>query len=155
MGGALLGLLLLLQAPSQLNAAERFFSSRFEGTGTVHIIFSGRQVIRDVGRGRMENGVLVIDQVVQQEGAEPRRRHWRIRRVGSNRFAGTITDVRGEVTGEISGNVLHLSFRSTHGPWVEQWITLHPNGRTAHNRMIFRRFGIQVATVEETIRRLD
>jgi hypothetical protein len=38
---------------------------------------------------------------------------------------------------------------------VEQWITLHPNGQTAHNRMIFRRFGIQVATVEETIRRID
>jgi hypothetical protein len=151
---ALLGLL-LLQATPQLTAAERFFIGRFEGTGTVQIIFSGTDNVRDVGRGRMEGGVLVIDQVVQQEGSAPRRRHWRIRRVGANRFTGTITDVQGEVQGEINGNVLHLSYRSTHGPWVEQWITLHPNGRTAQNRMVFRRFGIRVATVEETIRRLD
>lgn len=151
---AVLGLLLLQAAP-QLTAAERFFIGRFQGTGTVHIILSGTSNVRDVGRGRMEGNTLVIDQIVQQEGAEPRRRHWRITRIGANRFTGTITDVRGEVAGEINGNVLHLSYRSTHGPWVEQWITLHPNGRTAHNRMIFRRFGIRVATVEETIRRLD
>lgn len=151
---ALLGLL-LFQATPQLTAPERFFIGRFEGTGSVHIIFSGRQTVRDIGRGRMEGGALVIDQIVQQQGTPPRRRHWRLTRVGPNRFTGTITDVRGEVAGEINGNVLHLSYRSTHGPWVEQWITLHPNGRTAHNRMTFRRFGIQVATVEETIRRLD
>lgn len=155
MSGALLGLLLLLQAPA-LSAPERFFAGRFEGAGTVHIIFSGRQNVRDVGRGRIErDGTLVIDQVVQQEGAEPRRRHWRLTRIGPTRFTGTITDVRGAVSGEIRGNVLHLSYRSVHGPSVEQQITLHPNGRTAHNRMVFRRFGIRMATVETTIRRLD
>jgi len=150
-----LAALLLFQAAPQLTAAERFFIGRFEGTGSVHIIFSGRQTVRDIGRGRMEGNALVIDQVVQQQGAAPRRRHWRLTRVGPNRFTGTITDVRGQVSGEIRGNVLHLSYRSAQGPWVEQWITLHANGRTAHNRMTFRRFGIQVATVEETIRRLD
>lgn len=155
MSGALLGFLLFLQATPQLTAAERFFIGRFEGTGSVHIILSGRSAVRDVGRGRMEGGALVIDQIVHQEGSAPRRRHWRLTRVGPNRFTGTITDVRGEVRGEINGNVLQLSYRSTHGPWVEQRITLHPDGRTAHNRMTFRRFGIQVATVEETIRRLD
>lgn len=147
--------LLLLQSTPQLSAAERFFSGRFEGTGSVHIIFSGRQNIRDVGRGRMEGNALVIDQIVQQEGTAPRRRHWRLTRVGPNRFTGTITDVRGNVQGEINGNVLHLSYRSVQGPWVEQVITLNPNGRTALNRMTFRRFGFQVATVESTIRRLD
>jgi hypothetical protein len=155
MAGTLLGLLLLLQATPQLSAAERFFSGRFEGNGSVHIIFSGRQNVRDVGRGRMEGNALVIDQIVQQEGAEPRRRHWRLTRTGPNRFTGTITDVRGEVRGEIRGDVLHLSYRSTHGPWVEQTITLQPGGRTALNRMTFSRFGIRVATVESTIRRLD
>ena len=150
-----LGLLLFLQG-AQLSAPERFFVGRFEGTGTVHIIFSGRQTVRDVGRGRIApDGALVIEQVVQQQGAEPRRRSWRLTRAGPNRFTGTITDVRGAVAGEIRGNVLYLRYRSVHGPSVEQWITLHPNGRTAHNRMVFRRFGINVATVEEVIRRLD
>ena len=153
--GAVLGFLLMLQG-STLSAPERFFVGRFEGTGTVHIIFSGRQTVRDVGRGRIgPDGALLIEQVVQQQGAEPRRRSWRLTRSGPNRFTGTITDVRGQVAGEIRGNVLYLRYRSTHGPSVEQWITLHPGGRTAHNRMVFRRFGINVATVEETIRRLD
>lgn len=151
---AMLGLL-LLQATPQLSAAERFFIGRFQGTGTVHIIFSGRDNVRDVGRGRMEGNALVIDQVVLQEGSEPRRRHWRLTRAGPNRFTGTITDVRGQVRGEINGNVLHLSYRSTHGPWVEQYITLNPDGRTAQNRMTFSRFGIRVATLESTIRRMD
>ena len=155
MGGALFGLLLLFQGAPQLTAAERFFSGRLEGNGTVNIIFSGQQTVRDISRGRIENNVLIIDQVVQQQGTPPRRRQWRLTRVGQNRFTGTITDVRGQVTGEINGNVLHLRYRSVQGPWVEQWITLHPDGRTAHNRMTFRRFGIQVATVEEVIRRLD
>ncbi|MGE0179132.1 MAG: DUF3833 family protein [Sphingomonas sp.] len=152
---AVLGLLLFQAAP-QLTAPERFFVGRFEGTGSVHIIFSGRQAVRDIGRGRIDSdGALIIDQVVQQEGAEPRRRRWRLVRSGPNRFTGTITDVRGQVAGEIRGQVLHLRYRSMQGPTVEQWITLHPNGRSAHNRMVFRRFGINVATVEETIRRLD
>ena len=139
-----------------LSAPERFFVGRFEGSGSVHIILSGRQTVRDVGRGRIDrDGALVIDQIVQQEGAAPRRRHWRLTRSGPNRFTGTITDVRGQVSGEIRGNILYLSYRSVHGPGVEQWITLHPNGRTAQNRMVFRRFGIRVATVESVIRRLD
>ncbi len=147
--------LLLFQSAPQITAAERFFTGRFEGSGSVHIIFSGNTNVRDVGRGRMEGNALVIDQVVLQEGTEPRRRHWRLVRSGPNRFTGTITDVRGDVTGQIDGNVLHLSYRSTHGPWVEQYITLHPDGRTAQNRMTFSRFGIRVATLESTIRRLD
>lgn len=137
-------------------AAERFFSGRLEGSGSVHIIFSGRSEIRDVSRGRVTpDGALVIEQIVYQEGEAPRRRSWRLTRVGADRFTGTITDVRGAVTGEVRGNVLSLRYRSVQGPSVEQTITLDANGRTAHNRMTFRRFGINVATVESTLRRLD
>lgn len=152
-----LALLLLVQAApaAQLTPAERFFIGRVEGAGTARIIFSGTSAIRDVSHGRMERGALVIDQVVHQEGAAPRRRTWRLVRSGPNRFTGSISDVSGAVQGEVNGNVLHLRYRTTQGPTVEQWITMHPNGRTATNRMTFRRFGIQVATVEEVIRKVD
>jgi hypothetical protein len=60
------------------------------------------------------------------------------------------------VTGEVAGNVLNLRYRLVEGGVsVEQTITAPPGGRTAHNRMTFRRFGLSVATVEETIRRVD
>lgn len=150
---ALLLAALLLGQPA-MTPHERFFVGRTEGTGTVRVILSGSHAVRDETIGRIErDGTLVLDQVVREEGKPARRRTWRMRRSGANRIAGTITDARGPVTGELEGAVLHLRYRSVEGPSVEQWITLSPGGRSAHNRMVFRRFGMTVATVEETIRR--
>ena len=151
---SLLGLLFLAQAAPG-TALERFFVGRTEGSGTVHVILSGRHGVSDRATGRMEGGTLVLDQIVREEGKPARRRVWRLTRSGGNAISGTISDARGPVTGEIGGNTLHLRYRLTEGPSVEQWIALQPGGRTARNRMSFRRFGMNVATVETTIRRVD
>ena len=144
--------LLLLQAISP----EQFFVGRTEGTGTVRVILSGSHNVRSHNRGRMERGgAIVIDQVVEEEGAAARRRTWRLVRTSGGGLTGTLTDADGPVTGEVAGNVLHLRYRSNEGPAIEQWITLHPGGRSAGNRMTFRRFGFGVATLEEVIRRVD
>lgn len=148
----LLGLL-LLQAPAA--PPEHFFIGRTEGSGTVHVIMSGRHGVRDRSVGRMEHGALLLDQVVEEEGKPARRRSWRLVRSGPRGISGTISDARGAVTGEVAGNVLRLGYRSAEGPWVAQVITLHPGGRSATNRMTFSRFGVTVATVETTIRRVD
>jgi hypothetical protein len=150
----LIGFLLLLQAPPG-SALERFFVGRTEGSGTVHIIMSGRHAVRDRATGRMQGNTLVLDQVVEEEGKPARRRVWRLTRAGGNAVTGTISDARGPVTGTVSGNTLHLRYRMNDGPSVEQSITLQPGGRTATNRMTFRRFGLNVATVETTLRRID
>ena len=153
-GLTFLGLLFLAQAA--LLTPEQFFVGRTEGTGTVNVVLAGQHSVRDHSRGRMERGgVLVIDQRVEEEGKPPRNRTWRLVRSGGNRITGTISDARGPVTGEFQGNVLHLRYRLVEGSSVEQWITFHPRGRTARNRMTFRRFGIEVATVDQRIRRLD
>jgi hypothetical protein len=151
---ALLGFVLLVQA--QPMAPEQFFVGRTEGTGTVHVILSGRHGVRDRSRGRIDaSGALVLDQIVQEEGKPARRRSWRLVRAGPNRIAGSISDARGALAGEVAGNVITLRYRLAEGPSVEQRITIQPGGRTAHNRMTFRRFGLHVATVETVIRRLD
>ena len=93
--------------------------------------------------------------IVEEQGKPARSRTWRLVRTAGNRITGTISDARGPVTGEVRGNVLHLRYRSAEGPNVEQWITLDPGRRTARNRMVFRRFGMTVATVESVIRRVD
>ena len=150
---ALLGLL-LMQAP--VGALERFFVGRTEGTGTVHVMLSGRHGVRDHSRGGMDrSGALIIDQIVEEEGKPARRRTWRLARSGPNGIVGTISDARGPVTGAMSGNVLTLRYRLAEGPSVEQRIVLQPGGRTALNHMTFRRFGFNVATVEEILRRAD
>lgn len=152
---ALLGLLLQSAAPPA-SALERFFVGRTEGAGVAHVLMSGRHRVRDRSRGRIDrSGALLLDQEVEEAGRRARTRSWRLVRAGPNRFTGTITDARGPVAGEVAGNVLHLRYRSIEGPAVEQWITLHADGRTARNRMVFRRFGVTVATLEGTIRRLD
>jgi hypothetical protein len=150
--------LLFLSAPAQPSgtALERFFVGRTEGAGTVNIIMSGRHTMRDRSTGRMDrDGALLLDQVVEEQGKPARRRSWRLARTGANGITGTISDARGAVTGDVSGNTLHLRYRMKEGPSVEQWIILQPGGRTATNRMNFHRFGLKVATVQSTIRKVD
>ncbi|HVQ08490.1 MAG TPA: DUF3833 family protein [Allosphingosinicella sp.] len=155
LASALLGLLLLVQAPAALGP-EHFFVGRTESAGTVHVMLSGRHAVRDRSRGRIERGnVLILDQVVEEQGKPARSRTWRLVRTNGNRITGTISDARGPVTGEVRGNLLHLRYRSAEGPNVEQWITLDAGRRTARNRMVFTRFGMTVATVESVIRRVD
>ena len=151
---ALLGLLLLVQAPA--SAPERFFVGRTSGSGTIRVVLSGQHGFRVRSLGRLDrSGALVVEQIVEEEGKAARRRTWRLTRLAQNRITGTLSDARGPVSGEIAGGVLSLRYTPTEGGTVEQRITFHPNGRTAENRMTIRRFGLPVATVEETIRRID
>lgn len=149
-------LALLLASSTPVFAPEQFFVGRTEGVGTVQVIMSGKHKVRVQSRGRIDRGgALLLEQVVEEEGKPRRMRSWRLVRSGANRITGTLSDARGPVTGEVTGNVLHIRYRATEGPSVEQWITMQPGGRVARNRMIFRKFGMKVATVEETIRRVD
>jgi hypothetical protein len=152
---ALFGLLFLAQAPAA-PGPEHFFVGRTESTGSVSVMMSGRHAVRDRSRGRIERGnILILEQNVEEQGKPARSRTWRLLRTPDNRITGTISDARGPVTGEVRGNVIHLRYQSQEGPGVDQWITLDPGRRTAHNRMVFRRFGVTVATVESVIRRVD
>ena len=146
--------ILLAAAPT---APEQFFVGRTEGAGTVQMIMSGSHKVRDSSRGRLDkSGALLLDQMVYEEGKPARRRSWRLVRGGGDRITGTISDAIGPVSGEIRGNVFHLKYRARESnAAVEQWITLHPNGRTASNRMVFRKFGFKAATLQSTIRELD
>jgi hypothetical protein len=149
--------LLLAAVPVPATTPEHFFVGRTEGAGTVQMIMSGSHKVRDVSRGRLDkSGALILEQMVYEEGKPARRRSWRLQRGPANRITGTISDAVGPVAGTVRGNVLHLKYRAKEASaQVEQWITLHPGGRTASNRMVFRKFGLKAATVETNIRKLD
>jgi hypothetical protein len=152
-GPALLGL--LVQA-SAAQGIEQFFVGRTESRGSVSIALSRRHAVRDRSRGHIEAGnILVLEPVVEEEGKPARNRTWRLVRSADNRITGTISDARGPVTGAAAGNVIHLRYQSMEGPGVEQWITLDPVRRVATNRMVFKRLGIVVATVDSVIWRVD
>ena len=58
--------------------------------------------------GRMEGGVLVLDQTFTYEDGTRQERHWRIRRADAHRYEATANDVVGTGTGEAYGNAFSL-----------------------------------------------
>lgn len=153
----ILSALLLLAAAPAAPTPEQFFSGRTEGSGLAQMTLGGSHKVRDVSRGRLDkSGALILDQVIYEEGKPARHRVFRLVRSGPNRISGTISDANGPVTGDIRGNVLHIKYQTrAEKANVEQWITLHPGGRTASNRMVFKKFGFKAATLTSTIRKLD
>ena len=145
-----------LAADSPVFNAERFFTGRTQGSGSLKIIMRGPEAIRVEGNGWVEkDGTLVLDQLVRRGTRPVEKRQWRFRAVGPGRYAGTLSDAAGPVQGQVQGNRLHLSYAMKDGAHAEQWIYLQPDGRTALNRMAIRKFGMTVAHLNETIRKVD
>jgi len=144
-------------AAAPLFDVERFFTGRTEGRGVLQVAFSGDQRIVVQGRGRVEaDGTLVLDQRVEREGEQPQQRRWRIRRVAPGRYTGTLSDAQGPVTGIVDGNRLELRFQMKRGGLdARQWLVLQPDGRGALNHMTISKLGVTVASLEETIVKLD
>ena len=133
-----------------------FFAGRTEGKGVLKVVMRGPRAIRVKSRGRTDpDGTLIVDQVIHEEGKPARARSWRLREVAPGRYAGTLSDAAGPVTGEAAGNRLHLRFAMSGGMAADQWLTLAPDGRSARNVLRVRKFGLPVAALEETIRKLD
>jgi hypothetical protein len=143
-------------ATKQAFNAIRFFNGPTQGEGTLKVALRSPVKVRVESQGRVErDGTLSVRQMVW-EGAKPARtREWRIRELSPGRFAGTLSDAAGPVTGQADGNRLHLRFRLKNGLEAEQWLTLAPDGRSANNELRVRKFGLVVASLNETIRKLD
>ena len=132
-----------------------FFRGKTEGSGTLKVIFEPARQVSVKSEGITEkDGTLVLAQRVHQQGQEPRVRHWRLRRVGAAKFAGTLTDAAGPVTVDLIGDRARIRYTMKNHMHVEQWLS--PSGeRTVSNQMKVRRFGLVVARFTETIRKLD
>ncbi len=131
-----------------------FFAGHTEGRGTLKVVLSHRRPVTVHGRGRVEDGTLVLDQTVIGGGdAAPTERRWTFRAAGPGHYTGTLTDASGLVAGTVAGNRLHLHFHVHRGIVADQWLDLAPDGQSAYNRMTFRKMGMVVARLDETIRR--
>ncbi len=133
-----------------------FFAGDTEGAGTLKVMFAKDRPITVHGRGAVgDDGVLVLDQTVDDAGDRPRQRRWRIRQTAVDRYAGTLSDAHGPVLGDVTGNRLHLRFAMKGGLDADQWLSLRSGGRVADNVMVVRKLGITVATLHEIIRKID
>jgi hypothetical protein len=132
-----------------------FFAGASEGHAVLHKLFAKDATIKVESRGRIEGEDLVLDQTIAEPGETPRRRQWRIHANGVGTYAGTLSDAAGPVSGEAIGNRLHLAFPMKGGFPTQQWLTLAPDGRSAHNVLVVRKFGLTIAVLEEEIRKRD
>ena len=148
-------------ATSSNPAAQRFdpiafFDGRTEGDGRLKVAMSGSRRVHVAGEGRTAaDGALTLVQRIEQEGKARRTRQWRLRPAGGGRYAGELTDAVGPVSGIVDRDRLHIRFAAKRGLGVEQWLTLEPGGRTVRNHLIVRKLGVVVATLDETIRKID
>ena len=148
-------------APAQREAAATrfdpmtFFTGRTQGTGRLRIALRPARAVDVMGEGRVDrDGTLILRQTVEEYGKDPRRREWRIREVAPGRYAGTLTDATGPVTGELVGGRLRLRYPMKGGMRATQVIEAAPDGRSARNRMSVSRLGVVIARLDETIRRI-
>jgi len=144
-----------LSAPQPVFHPAVFFAGRTEGHAKLKQLFHSARPVHVVGNGRVERDTLILDQIVTQQGKKPERRQWRIRETTPGRYAGTLSDATGPVSGDVAGNCLHLAYPMKGGLKVEQRIYLQPGGRTALNRMKISKLGVTVASLDETISKLD
>lgn len=131
-----------------------FFAGRTTGEGRLKKVFSAAQATHVVSEGKVAaDGALVLDQTVRIEGEAVRQREWRLRKVSPDRYECTLSDAKGPVVATQAGGVLNIAYTDKSGFAFRQQLTLEDGGRRAHNRMKVRRYGLTVATVDETITR--
>lgn len=117
------------------------FQDRF---GTVR-----RQFVADI-EGRMEDGVLILDEDFRYADGTTDERTWRFEKVGDDRYEGTAGDVVGTATGIVRGQAFHLEYdlelEVGDDVWrvhFDDWLLLQPNG-VVINRATVSKFGITV-----------
>jgi len=74
-----------------------FFTGASHAEGRLREAFKRERRVSTDSVGRAEkDGLLVLDQKMSIEGEPLRIRHWRLRQVAPNHFAGTLTDAKGK-----------------------------------------------------------
>lgn len=132
-----------------------FFTGPTASEGTLSQILSSTKPTRVTTFGvRQANGDMVLEQDVKIGDQPVRHRVWRLRETSPGRYAGTISDAATDVTGRLEGNQLTLTYTMDNNLGVHQVITARPGGQVADNVMRIRRFGITVARLRETIRKV-
>ena len=134
-----------------------FFSGRTHGEGKLDVRMGADRALRVEGNGRPgADGSLDLDQTITFGDGTVETRTWRMRRVSAGRFSATLSDAQGEVSAESSGNLFHLRYLLRQPAiYMEQWLYLQPDGRSAENLAQVTVLGVPWARLTETITRVD
>ena len=130
-----------------------FFTGTTDSTGSLKQAFSSAKATHVTGFGAMRgNGQFQLDQTMTVAGdSKAQSRQWQLHQISPGHFGGTISDGKGPVTIDVAGNRLLIRYTMTNGMKVESVLTIDAGGRTGHNVSTVRKWGMAVATLNETI----
>ena len=142
-----------LAAPAQSFDPITFFTGATESAGSLKQALSSAKATHVTGYGAMRGGgEFVLDQTMTVAGDKaPQRRQWQLHQISPGHFGGTISDGKGPVTIDVAGNRLLIRYTMTNGMKVESVLTIDPGGRSGHNVSVVRKWGMSVASLNETI----
>lgn len=131
-----------------------FFEGQTHGDGELQKLFGKRVTISVDSIGRLQNGTLILDQTIREAGKPASTRRWTITPVGHNRYSGTLTEAVGEVHANVVGSRGYIQYTLKHGLTVDQQLAQQRDGKTVLNHLVVHKFGVRVATLSETIRKV-
>ncbi|HEV2596462.1 MAG TPA: DUF3833 family protein [Sphingomicrobium sp.] len=132
-----------------------FFSGRTHGDGELKKLLSNPVRVTVDSVGSVKGDTLILDQTIRENGKVPSVRRWTMRRVGHNRYSGTLTDAVGAVEVDVAGPRASIRYTMKHGVRVAQQLVQQSDGSTVLNRLVVQKFGVRLATLNEIIRKSD
>ena len=132
-----------------------FFAGRSRGEGELAKLFSRPVKVTVDSFGRVQGDTLILDQTIQEGRSAPSVRRWTMKPVAPNRYSGSLTDATGPVNVIVSGSRADIRYTAKAGFEIEQQLVLQNDGKTILNRLTAHKFGVRVATLNETIRKLN
>ena len=133
-----------------------FFAGKTHADNVIKIALHGpHKLIVDSVGGHNKEGEFVLIDTVQEEGKPVRKRTWVMRPAGPNHFTGVLSDAKGPVDVTVSGDSALIRYTMKDGGLkVEQRVKLQRDG-TVSNTVVAKKFGLKVASVDGTIRKVD
>ena len=134
-----------------------FFTGKSHADNIIKISFHApHKLIVDSVGGHNKEGEFVLIDTVREEGKPQRTRTWVMHQVGPNHFTGVLSDAVGPVDVTVSGDSAVINYVMKEGHLrIVQRIQLQPDGKSASNHVVAKKFGMTFAHVDGTIRKLD
>lgn len=133
-----------------------FFAGHTHGEGKLDSRIGHDRTLRVEGAGRTESdGRFRLDQTITYDNGSVETRVWLLSRTDGGHFTAALSDAKGEVRAESSGNLFHLRYlMRSPAVYMEQWLYLQPDGRSVANFAQVTVLGVPWVRLSETITRV-